>query len=167
MIRYHMGLGALDAITRGLREAPEQTRQILEATMHQVTLLVQREAQENMPRASGLTAASIGSEVHSTPAGVLGVVGSASPVAAFVELGTKPHMPPIDAIQPWVKAVLGIAEPKENRRVAYLVARKIAAHGTEAKRPLGRAAEAMQPQVVRLFEDAAAQIAQRLVGGQE
>ncbi|RMX19072.1 HK97 gp10 family phage protein [Vandammella animalimorsus] len=166
-MHYHMGLGALDAITRGLREAPDETRRLLAAAMHQATLLVLHEAQENMPRASGDAWRSIGSEVHSTPAGVLGVVGSASPVAAFVELGTKPHMPPIDAIQPWVKAVLGIADPKENRRVAYLVARKIAAHGTEAKRPLGRAAEAMQPQVVRLFEDAAAQIAQRLVGGQE
>lgn len=156
----------LDVIARGLRTAPEFTRQVLTATMTEATLLAQREWQENMPRgASGVTAQSITSDVASTPAGVLGIVGSSQASALFVELGTRPHMPPVAAMVPWVKAVLGIADPKEIKRVAFLVARKIARRGTLAQRPMGRAVEATQGQIVAMFEAAAARIANHLAGG--
>jgi hypothetical protein len=48
-----------------------------------------------------------------------------------VELGTRPHFPPVDALMDWVKVKLGISSPTEARRVAFLVARKIAARGTQ------------------------------------
>lgn len=161
-----ISISGLDVIARGLRTAPEFTRQVLTATMTEATLLAQREWQENMPRgASGITAQSITSDVASTPAGVLGIVGSSQASALFVELGTRPHMPPVAAIVPWVKAVLGIADPKEIKRVAFLVARKIARRGTPAQRPMGRAVEAAQGQILAMFEAAAARIANHLAGG--
>lgn len=161
-----ISISGLDVIARGLRTAPEFTRQVLTATMTEATLLAQREWQENIPRgASGITAQSITSDVASTPAGVLGIVGSSQASALFVELGTRPHMPPVAAMVPWVKAVLGIADPKEIKRVAFLVARKIARRGTPAQRPMGRAFEATQGQIVALFEAAAARIANHLAGG--
>lgn len=160
-----ISLGDLSTIERGLRQEPDYTRHVLEATMHQATLLVQREWQENMPRVSGITARSITSDVASMPAGVLGIVGSSQPSALFIELGTQPHMPPIKAIEPWVKAVLGIREPKEVKRVAFLVARKIAREGTEAQRPMERAALATRGQVIAMFEGAAAQILNFITGG--
>ena len=134
--------------------------------MYEATLLAQREWQENMPRgATGLTAGSIHSDVSSTPAGVLGVVGSSQPSALWVELGTKAHMPPSEALQPWVKAVLGIHDPKEVRNVAFLVARKIARHGTPAQRPMARAVEATEGQIIAIFERAAAQVAAHIAEG--
>lgn len=160
-----ISMPAMEALSRGLLEAPEYARQVLEAATTEATLLLQREWQDRVPRASGLTAQSITSDVASTPAGVLGIVGSSQPSALFVELGTKPHMPPVAAMVPWVKAVLGITEPKEVQRVAYLVARKIARHGTPAQRPMGKAVEATAGQVVAIFERAAGLIAERLAGG--
>ncbi len=161
-----ISISGLDVIARGMRTAPEFTRQVLTATMTEATLLAQREWQENMPRgASGITAQSITSDVASTPAGVLGIVGSSQASALFVELGTRPHMPPVAAMVPWVKAVLGIADPKEIKRVAFLVARKIARRGTPAQRPMGRAVETTQGQIVAMFEAAAARIANHLAGG--
>lgn len=157
-------MGNLDAIARGLREAPEVTKTLLLAAATEATLLVQREWQERLPRVSGLTAQSIIPDVFSTPAGVLGVVGSSQPSALFVELGTRPHMPPVAAMVPWVKAVLGISDPKEIKRVAFLVARKIARKGTPAQRPMGLAVEATEGQIVAMFERAADQIASHLVG---
>ena len=154
-MNLNISLGDLSVIERGLRQEPDYTRQVLEATMHQATLLVQREWQENMPRVSGITARSITSDVASTPAGVLGIVGSSQPSAIFIELGTKPHMPPSEALQPWVKAVMGIRDPKELERVAFLVARKIAREGTEPQRPMAKAVEAVEGQVVAIFERAA------------
>ena len=150
-----MSLGDLQAFARGLRDAPEYTDRVLQEAMTEATLLVQREWQENLPRVSGLTARSITSDVASTPAGVLGVV----------ELGTRPHMPPVAAIEPWVKAVLGISEPKEVKRVAFLVARKIAREGTPAQHPMSRAVQSTEGQVIAMFERAAAKVAAHLVGG--
>lgn len=160
-----ISIAGLDAFARGLREAPAFVDQVLRETMTEATLLLQREWQERLPRASGLTAQSITSDVASTPAGVLGLVASSQPSAVFVELGTKPHMPPVAAMVPWVKAVLGITEPKEVKRVAFLVARKIAREGTPAQRPMGRAVEVNQGQVLALFERAATRIANHLAGG--
>ncbi|MBV8250552.1 MAG: HK97 gp10 family phage protein [Comamonas sp.] len=165
MSGLHLTLFGLDAFTRGLHQAPEVTRQELLATMTQGTLLVEREAKERMPKHTGMTAASISSDAFSTPVGVIGTVGSSQPSATFVELGTKPHMPPVAALEPWVKAVLGVREPKEIKSVAFLVARKIARKGTKAQRPFGEAIAATESQVLRLFEDCAGRVAGHLAGG--
>lgn len=162
-----ISLGGLQSFAQGLREAPAYTDQVLQEAMTEATLLVQREWQENMPRASGLTARSITSDVAGTPAGVLGIVGSSQPNALFLELGTRPHMPPVAAIEPWVKAVLGIREPKEVKRVAFLVARKIAREGTPAQHPMARAVQSTEGQVVAMFERAAVKVAAHLVGARE
>ncbi|KLN57623.1 hypothetical protein VPARA_11360 [Variovorax paradoxus] len=133
--------------------------------MTQATLLVEREVKEGIPRgATGLTAASVSSDAFSTPAGVLGVVGSSQASASFVELGTKPHMPPVAALVPWVRAVLGV-EAKRAPSVAFLIARKIARKGTTAQRPFALALARTEGQVLRLFEGAAGRIAAHLAGG--
>ncbi|MFT4243556.1 MAG: hypothetical protein QM569_14885 [Acidovorax sp.] len=161
-----ISLGGLQSFARGLREAPAYTDQVLQETITEATLLLQREWQENMPRgASDLTVASITSDVASTPAGVLGVVGSSQPSALFVELGTRPHMPPAQALEPWIKAVLGIRDPKEVKSVAFLVARKIAREGTPAQYPMRRAAQATEGQIVALFERAADKVMAHMAGG--
>ena len=84
-MRLSISIAGLDGLARGLREAPGYTDQVLQAAMYEATLLAKREWQENMPRGvTGLTAGSIHSDVSSTPAGVLGVVGSSQPSAVWV-----------------------------------------------------------------------------------
>ncbi|WP_293222311.1 hypothetical protein [Ottowia sp.] len=164
MSSLHLSLSGLDALVRGLAQAPEFTHRELLVTMTEATLLVEREAKENTPRVTGMTAASIASDSFSTPVGVIGTVGSSQPTLTFLELGTRPHMPPVEALEPWVRAVLGV-EPKRARSVAYLVARKIARKGTKAQRPLDKAIAATDGQVLRMFEDAAGRVAAHLAGG--
>lgn len=160
-----INIAALETLQRGWAQAPEMTRNELTVAMYHVTLLYEREVKDAMPRgATGLTAASISSDVFSQPQGVLGVVGSSQPSAAFVEFGTKPHMPPVDALVPWVRSVLGINGP-EARSVAFLVARKIAAKGTRAQKPFEKTLQRLEGQIVRQFENAADRIAQKLAGG--
>lgn len=162
MSGLQISIPALDAITRGYREAPDLTQREMLVAMTEATLLLQREAVEAMPRgATGLTRQSITSDAWSVPAGVLGVVGSTQPSALYVELGTKPHMPPIAPLVPWVRQVLGVAADRAER-VAYLVARKIARKGTAAQKPFERTAQANAGQVVAMFENAAARIAAHL-----
>ena len=164
MSSQHLSLSGLDALVRGLAQASEFTHRELLGPMTQATLLVEREAKENTPKATGMTAASIASDAFSTPVGVIGTVGSSQPTLTFLELGTRPHMPPVEALEPWVRAVLGV-EPKRARSVAYLVARKIARKGTKAQRPLDKAIAATEGQVLRMFEDAAGRVAAHLAGG--
>lgn len=164
MSGLYISVAGLDALRRGWAQAPGVTRRLLLAAMTQATLLVEREVKEGMPRgATGLTAASVSSDAFSTPAGVLGVVASSQPSATFLELGTKPHMPPVDALIPWVRAVLGV-DAKRAPSVAYLVARKIARKGTEPRQPFANALARTQGQVLRMFEDAAGQVAAHLGG---
>ncbi len=170
-----MSAQALVTLQRAFREAPELAERELMAAMTEATMLVEREVKENIPRgATGLTAASVTSDAFSTPTGPLGVVGSSQPSALFVELGTRPHpeagsgaprkMPPPEALEPWVRSVLGLGE-KEARSAAFAIAMKIKLKGTKPQRPFGRALEATAAQVMRMFEDAAGRIAGQLAGG--
>lgn len=164
MTTLSISASGLAALQRGWEEAPSVTRRELLSAMTQSTMLVEREVKEGIPRgATGLTAASVTSDAFSTSAGVLGVVASSMATAAFVELGTKPHMPPVAALVPWVRAVLGV-DAKRAPSVAFLIARKIARKGTPAQQPFALALARTQGQVLRMFEDAAGRIAAHLAG---
>lgn len=159
----HLTMAGLDALQRGFAAAPDMTRRELLAAATEATLLVEREVKERIPKVTGMTAASVASDAWITPVGVIGLVGTSQPSALFVEEGTKPHMPPVDALVPWVRAVLGV-EPARARSVAFLVARKIARKGTEPQRPFAHAAAATDGQVLRMFENAAGRVAAQLAG---
>lgn len=164
MTQIHMTLAGLDNLQRGLAQAPVMTQREMLMAITEATLLVEREVKDAMPKATGITAGSIASDAFTTPVGAIGVVGSAQPSAAFVELGTKPH--PVSkagrvALENWVRMKLGVSA-KEAPRVAYLVARKIARKGTKAQRPFEKAVVSTQDQVIRMFEAAAARVAAHL-----
>lgn len=159
----HISMAALETFQRGLVLVPEQTRRELLSTMTSSTLLLEREVKDRMPRVSGISASSITSDAFSTPVGVIGTVGSSQPSVLFVELGTKPHMPPVHALIPWVRAVLGV-DAKRAPSVAFLVARKIAKKGTKPQKHFESAVVATENQVVRAFEDAANRVASLILG---
>lgn len=160
-----ISVSGLAQIQAGLQEAPQLTIRLLLGTTKQATMLLERELKEEVSRgATGLTAASITSDAWSTPAGVLGVAGSANPALGFLEEGTRPHMPPVKSLIPWVRAVLGVG-PKEAPGVAFLVARKIAKHGTPAQRPMARVLERTQGPIARMYEDTAEEITRQIAGG--
>lgn len=57
--------------------------------------------------------------------------------ARYVEEGTKPHFPPIDAIKKWIKIKPIMPRPMSNgklpteNQLAYLISRKISLEGTK------------------------------------
>jgi hypothetical protein len=66
------------------------------------------------------------------------VIYNACPHASYVEYGRRPgKMPPVEAIQVWVAVKLKIGG-KENRRVAFAIAHKIAANGIKGRNILRR-----------------------------
>lgn len=77
----------------------------------------------------------------------------------WIENGTKPHWPPVDAIKKWIVAKPII--PKEvsgikptNDQLAYLIGRKIAKDGTKAGLQLAETIEELNDILVKRVEDA-------------
>jgi hypothetical protein len=148
---------ALATLQRAFVEAPELADRELYATMIAVTQALEGEVKDAMPKRTGLTAASVNSDVSSTPAGLLGVVGSASPIALFIEEGTKPHE--IRAIHAKALAFhVGEGGP-------MIFAKAVRHPGTKAQHIFAKTLDRNEGNIVRQFENAAERIAQQMVGG--
>jgi HK97 gp10 family phage protein len=112
--------------------------------MQKATLVVTRSAKQNSPVDIGLLRASITPSVSSSGNTTTGVVGSNVKYAPFMELGTRPHWPPLAALEVWAR---------RHGTTAYVVARAIARRGLKARRYLGRALEDNTRKIIKIFRD--------------
>lgn len=117
--------------------------------MRQATMLVARAARILAPVDTGRLRASITPEVEMWGNEVIGVVGSNVAYAPFMELGTRPHWPPISALEVWARRH-GVS--------AYLVARAIARRGLAPRKYLERALRQSAARVYRLIGHAVTRI---------
>ena len=79
-----------------------------------------------------------------------GGVGTNVAYALPVEFGSRPHWPPLEPIQLWVQRKLRVA-PARVKSVAFLVARKIARRGTQARQIFTLGLEDAKPQMIEIF----------------
>ena len=118
---------------------------------------VEGKAKENVVVDTGRLRSSITTEVRTDRA----IVGSNVKYAPHVEFGTRPHFPPLSAMQPWARRhgfPAGV-------RGAFMVARKIAQRGTEAKPYLLPALNKSAGAINRFLEQAANEIERRFSRG--
>ena len=74
-----------------------------------------------------------------------------APHAPYIEYGTRPHWPPIEPLAAWAVRVLQVPKA-EARQVGFLIARKIAAVGTEPQpflRPAVDEAASKAPAIIK------------------
>lgn len=155
------GWGELDA---AFRQAPAIVLQEIHSALVESDQLLEREVKDATPsNVVGHLKDSIFSREQLLPDGALGVVGTAKPYAVYVELGTKPHFPPVEALEDWVRAKLAVPE-KEVHGVALAIARKIAARGTVGVGMFHRIWARLQPEVERICARVPARVAARLAG---
>ena len=163
----HIDLQGAAELERAWRQAPAMVIDELKAATWEAELLVQREVQERTPTGVGAGGGLKGSIHAQNPiivsAGVLGVVGTSLSYAVPVELGTRPHMPPIQPLRDWVEHKLGIPEER-SYGVARAIAFKIKHHGTEGAHMFREGFKASHRQVVQIFERARGRIVERLAG---
>lgn len=166
-MEIRIDFSALMQLQAQLRQAPGVVREELLAAMTEADAKLEAQVKELAPRgATGdLQRSVIGQERAVGPFGVEGLVASPLNYAPPVELGTKPHFPPVEALIDWVKAKLGVTGDKEARSVAFLVARKISRRGTKGQAMFEGALEHMTPEINAVFEAAQARIADRILGG--
>lgn len=90
-------------ITAAFAQAPEIVMEELETAMGSVMQYLHRETMDRTPKDSGLLRAGFIPEVESARAFdlVVGTLSNALPYALPVELGTKPHFPPLAPLADW------------------------------------------------------------------
>ena len=80
-----------------------------------------------------------------------------------MELGTKPHFPPVQPLADWAAYKLGVA-PDRDHQVGFLIARKISRKGTKGAFMFRQAFEAGERTVNRVFARHVEQAARGLGG---
>ncbi|MEO5341094.1 MAG: hypothetical protein H7837_11370 [Magnetococcus sp. MYC-9] len=156
-------------VAGSLREAPEPVIQEIKRAVLEAELLLVRESAERTPTATGLLRASIVPAIPEVRDGVVvGAVvtdsahrqgggialGAGTPLAYAVpvELGSKPHMPPLQPLIDWVVQKLGIRGARESEEVARKIRWKIYHRGTQGSHMFGRALAASMPRIKTIFE---------------
>lgn len=143
----------LEAEIRGLQQMQAKVDQVVRDLhgppmlegMRRATMMVTTDAKRLAPVDTGRLRSSITPEVRQQGFNVLGVVGSNVLYAAHVELGTKPHEVPIEAVETWAQRH-GID--------AYLVVRSIKRKGTKARLYMRNAYEKNEPKIKEIIGDA-------------
>lgn len=121
---------------RGVKEAQITLRRLSIEAMRLVrecvarsTLTVERQAKRSVSVDTGRLKTSLRATYSADRlrgrAGVFG--GPTASYALYVERGTRPHWPPVEALKPWARRVL------HDESAAFLVARAISKRGTKAK----------------------------------
>ena len=148
----------LEGAIRDLRGAP-----FLNA-MKDSTMKVQREAKLNLvgyqsPSVggvdSGRTRASITPQIVQRSNEIQGVVGSNLMSAVIQEVGSKPHWPPIKALELWAR---------RHGANAFLVARAISKRGNIARKFLSKALTSSQTYIFKRFDQAANEVTRKANG---
>jgi hypothetical protein len=159
----------IDLEARGLIEMQRKTEQMISdlgggpvlQAMRDSTLAVERFAKQNLvgyqsPEVGGVDTgvlrASITPGISMEGATFVGVVGSNLKYAPFVEFDTRPHWPPIKALETWAK---------RHGAVAFLVARAISIRGTIGKHFLQRAFDSAKDYIKHRFEQAVEELVKK------
>lgn len=153
----------LQRVREAFAAAPAIASEEMAKAVAEADELLATQVEAYTEKASGALAASYMHIEQVSETGVIGMVTSNLNYAEPVELGTRPHFPPIAALIDWVVQKLDVPE-KDARNVAYLVARKISREGTRPQLMFTRALEQQQPAVGNIFEAALDRFAARLAG---
>ena len=139
LIDYKLDLAELEKL---IKEYPDISRDVRVGKIQEAVLLLEREIKEKTPVGAGPIHLrdTIHQKVQVSGARVIGIVGTPLKHGVPVEMGTRPHFPPLGPIQLWVEKKLGY-EGKEAKSVAFLIARAISKRGTKGREMFGSAFE--------------------------
>lgn len=112
----------------------------------------------------GLKGSIFGEVTGSTILELKGVVGTPSPYAEPVELGTRPHAPPIAPLIRWAEVKLG-KSGKEAVAAAWAVRGAIKKRGTRGQFMFAHGLAASEAELTRIFDAAGFDIAIAWDGG--
>lgn len=146
----------LERLQRNLSGAPGVLNDETRKAMTTGLLLLEAEQRRLAPRDTGQLAGSIHHTITGSGAALTGRVGPQAKHGIYVEKGTRPHFPPIDAVRGWARRK-GINP--------FLVARAIARRGTRAQPFVAPSLDKHANTITGLFSKIGVRIVQHIVGG--
>jgi hypothetical protein len=165
---FGLDLSNHDAVQQSLLQGGPYIEQEIERATLENVLLLERATKENTPVGVGGGAGLRGSIAGKGPRrdgpNILGVVTSPLNYAVPVELGTKPHMPPVQPLIDWAERKLDLP-PQIAKRVGWAIAKSIAKRGTKGAFMFTRALKENEIKVVSVYQRALERAEERLAGG--
>lgn len=170
MIGYEVEAEGLDEQMQLLEQFPEESQRELMLAMQKAVYTIESNVKPLVPVDRGRLRASIGSEV--TVISSLSIEGRVGPsmtgevYPVVMEFGREPgsRMPPVEALEPWVRRVIQ-PDKKDVRRIAFLIARSIGKKGIKAREYLKQGWERSKKDVTKYFAQAVENIAEGLSNG--
>lgn len=154
-VRIEIDASKVQAVAEAWRFAPDLMAEELVNGVMEASLYLERLIKDNTPTTTNILRGSIGArQPQRIGEDVIGVVGTSIGYAVPVELGTKPHFPPVQALADWARQKFGLP-PEEAEEVGYAVARKIAREGTKGHFMFQRAFSDGEATVQRILTAAA------------
>lgn len=152
-----LALHELHKLDAAIARMPEMVGEELSRAALEASIVVTRNVKEVTPVGAsrgggeGLQA-SIRYQIYPTADEVTGVISSPLRYVEAVEIGTRPHMPPVSVLEEWA-ASKGLS--------AWAVAKSIAKHGTKGQWMFKKGFEASKPALERIADSAVSRILQR------
>lgn len=163
-MQYAIELQQLASLEAAWQQAPAMVERELHGFFAGAVAHLEGEVIERAPAAHGLLRASMFGEYRVNDGEGIGVVASASPYAVPVELGTRPHMPPVQPLVDWAMTKLGL-DADEARQAGFRIARAIARRGTKGQFMFRDAFAANEAQVIAQFNATVDRIVAQLLPG--
>lgn len=148
-------------ISRAMLSAPAVVMDELTEAMRKSVEYLRRETVERTPHQSSNLRNSFTTDVQAFGDAVFGKVSSPLTYALPIEMGTKPHYPPLEPLINWVEAKLGLYGD-EAESAARGIQRKIGRFGTPGYGMAHFALLDGQSTISAEFADAATRITARL-----
>ena len=152
-------------VNSSLENFSDALRRAVERGLTRATVLLRNAVQSNIRSpfgykppavAFGVLADSVTGEVYQQSGKQVGRVFLRPPAdryGLFVEVGTRPHRPPLYALYPWVQIKFDLSDLQEIRAAAWGVADAIAKRGTRGHFMFHRAIEEHERDVLRILEE--------------
>lgn len=142
-VQIHVRLTGGKQMIKALRGSEDKIVAGLRRALRRSALLIWEEASRRAPVDTGSLRADL--RIRENSRRLEAAVGSSKRYAIFVHGGTRPHWPPLSAIEPWARRH-GV-DP-------FLVARAIALKGTRAQPFLRQAVESSKEKIrTKIFPD--------------
>jgi len=153
----------LSDLERLTKRYPEVSKDVRVSKLTEALALLEREVKLKTPEGAGPIHLrdSIHPSVSISGRSVKGLLGTPLAHGEPVELGTKPHFPPIGPIQHWVERKLGISGEK-SKSVAFAIAITIARRGTKGAHMFEKGFDENEDRVMRILESIPEEIIKRI-----
>ncbi|MBP8980848.1 MAG: hypothetical protein KBG09_06350 [Syntrophobacterales bacterium] len=135
-----------------MQRFPEAARAVQISRITEALLLAEGAIKEKTPVGAGPTHLrdTIFHKVQGYGTPIWGLVSTPAKYGEPVELGTRPHFPPVAPIQHWVEKKLGYSG-KEAKSIAYLIARSIWRRGTKGQKMFSRSFRDLESRIVGIL----------------